>query len=304
MPSDTDLIVAGRESLSGWLEAAAEAPAAAALLCDIDGTISPIAARPADARVPAATRDLLAALVRRLGLVAFATGRALDVGRRMIPLDGAVYVGTHGLELRGADGVTVLEPEAEPYVAAIAEIAALAAAELDCERLGVVLEDKRSVLAIHYRLAGDVEAVRAAILERVVAPARARGLAISTGHFAIEVSPPLPITKGTAVRRLLDDGAFRCVLTCGDDLTDVNMFVAAREWAAAEERPAADGGGRPGTAGGGRAAAGGGERLAAAVAALTDETPAAVREAADVLVRATPGVHAVLTRLAAAVGAV
>ena len=44
-------------------------------------------------------------------------------------------------------------------------------------------------------------------------------------------------------------------------------------------------------------------RAAATVAAVTDETPRPVTEAADVLVRATPGVHEVLSRLAAAVGA-
>jgi hypothetical protein len=38
------------------------------------------------------------------------------------------------------------------------------------------------------------------------------------------------------------------------------------------------------------------------VAAVTEETPPPVAEAADMLVRGTPGVHEVLTRLAGAVG--
>jgi trehalose 6-phosphate phosphatase len=272
-------IVSGEESLDAFVKAAAEAPAAAALLCDIDGTISPIAPRPADAHVPEAFRELLVRLVRRIGLVAFVTGRSLEDGRRMIPLEGAAYIGAHGLETRAPDGSIIVEPQAERYVAAIHDVAEAAARDLDCEALGVVIEDKRTVLAIHYRLAEDAAATRHQILTRVIEPARDRGLAIATGHFAFEVRPPLPFTKGSAVRRLLTAGDYFSAMGCGDDLTDITMFSALREWGERDAR-----------------------RAALAVAAVTDETPRPVAEAADVLVRATPGVHEVLARLAAAVG--
>jgi trehalose 6-phosphate phosphatase len=273
-------IVSGQEALDAFVAAAAEAPAAAALLCDIDGTISPIAPRPADAHVPEAFRDLLSALVEKIGLVAFVTGRALDDGRRMIPIEGAAYIGTHGLETRAADGSIAGEPQAERYVGAIHEVAEAAARDLDCEALGVVIEDKRTVLAVHYRLAEDAAATRHQILAHVIEPARERGLAIATGHFAFEVRPPLPFNKGTAVRRLLAAGDYFAAMGCGDDLTDITAFAAIREWGERDAR-----------------------RAALAVAAVTDETPRPVTEAADVLVRATPGVHEVLARFAAAVGA-
>ena len=70
--------------------------------------------------MPEAFRELLATLVERLGLVAFCTGRSLEDGRRMIPLDGAAYVGTHGLETMTAGGAVVSDPQAERYVATIA----------------------------------------------------------------------------------------------------------------------------------------------------------------------------------------
>ena len=272
--------MSGQEALDAFLSAAGAAPAAAALLCDIDGTISPIAPRPADAHVPDAFRELLAALVRRIGLVAFVTGRSLEDGRRMIPLEGAAYIGTHGLETMAADGSHTVEPQAERYVAVIHEVAEAAVRDLDCEALGVVIEDKRTVLAIHYRLAEDAAATRHQILARVIEPARERGLAIATGHFAFEVRPPLPFDKGTAVRRLLAAGDYFTAMGCGDDLTDITAFTAIREWGERDAR-----------------------RTTVAVAAVTDETPRPVTEAADVLVRATPGVHEVLARFAAAVGA-
>jgi trehalose 6-phosphate phosphatase len=274
-------IVSGTEALDTFVRAAAAAPQAAALLCDIDGTISPIAPTPAVARVPAPFRELLAGLVRRLGLVAFVTGRALEDGRRMIPLDGAAYIGTHGLETMATDGSVTVEPQAERYAPAIHEVAEAAARDLDCEALGVVLEDKHTVLAVHYRLAQDAAATRREILARVIEPAEKRGLVIASGHFAFEVRPPLPFTKGTAVRRLLAAGDYLAAMGCGDDLTDITAFTAIRDWGQRDAR-----------------------RATLAVAAITDETPPTVVEAADVLVRATPGVHEVLSRLSEAVGAV
>lgn len=277
----TSPIVSGAAALEGLVRAAASAPRAAALLCDIDGTISPIAPTPTEAHVPAPFRELLDALARRIGLVAFVTGRALEDGRRMIPVDGAAYIGTHGLETMAADGSVTLEPQAERYVTAIREVAETAARSLDCEALGVVLEDKRTVLAVHYRLAEDAAATRHQILTQVIGPARERGLAVATGHHVFEVRPPLPFTKGSAVRRLLQAGDYLTVMSCGDDLTDVTMFGAAREWGERDAR-----------------------RRALAVAAITGETPRPVVDAADVLVRATPGVQEALSRLAVAVGAV
>jgi trehalose 6-phosphate phosphatase len=273
-------IIRGNEALDAFLDAAAGAPAAAALFCDIDGTISPIAPRPVDARVPERFRNVLTALVGRLGLVAFVTGRSLEDGRRMIPLDGAAYIGTHGLETMTADGAVTVEAQAERYVEAVHDVATAAAGTLDCEALGVVIEDKRTVLAIHYRLAADPAATRHEILTRVIEPARARGLAIATGHFAFEVRPPLNFNKGIAVRRLLEPGDYLSAMGCGDDLTDVTAFAAIRDWGERDAR-----------------------RRSCAVAAVTDETPRTVIEGADVLVRATAGIHDVLSRLASAVGA-
>jgi trehalose 6-phosphate phosphatase len=274
-----ELIIEGGAQLAAAAAACARAPRAAALFCDIDGTISPIVARPGDAVVPAESRAVLAGLVERLGLVAFVTGRALEDGRRMIPLDGAAYVGTHGLEVLGADGTVLTEPQAERYVTQVQEVAASAARDLDCEALGVVLENKRTMLAVHYRLAPDVAVTRHELLQTVVEPARGRGLAISTGHFLFEVRPPLPFTKGTATRRLLGAGDYLAALFCGDDLTDATGFDAVHRWGEQDAR-----------------------RRACALAAVTEETPRPVLEGADVLVRATPGVLEALSRLLAALG--
>ena len=128
------------------------------------------------------------------------------------------------------------------------------------------------------RLAADAALTRHEILTRVVEPARSRGLASSTGHFLFEVRPPLSFTKGTATRRLLAGGDYLTGMFCGDDLTGVTGFKTLHDWAR-DTRHAA-----------------------CALAAVTAETPRAVIDEADVLVRATPGVSEARTRLPVAVG--
>jgi trehalose 6-phosphate phosphatase len=272
-------ILKGDDTLTDCLDTVARAPRATALFCDIDGTISPIAGRPGDAFVPERFRDVLGGLAARLGMVAFVTGRAVEDGRRMVAVGGATYVGTHGLETMDVDGSVHVEPRAERYVDAVQDVAVVANRELDGAVPGVVLENKRTVLAIHYRLSPDADKARHEIVSRVIEPARARGLAISTGHFLYEVRPPVPVTKGTAARRLLGEDDFVTAVFCGDDLTDVTGFEAVHRWAADDAR-----------------------RTACAVAAVTKETPRPVLDESDVQVAATVGMHDVLRRLLAAAG--
>jgi trehalose-phosphatase len=268
----------GEETFRTCLSAVARGPQATALFCDIDGTISPIVAEPDAARVPTAFRTALTALARHLGLLAFVTGRELAQGREMIAVTGAAYVGQHGFETMSPDGRTQGVAAAEPYVVAVQE-SARRADQLAARLPGLVIQNKRLMFDIHYRKAADPVAARKAIEDEIVAPAREAGLAIATGHFLVEVQPPLPVSKGTAVTALLHGRPqIATALFFGDDLTDTTGFAAVHEWATGAPR-----------------------RVACAVAALTDETPAAVRETSDVWVAATPGVLEALTDLLAAV---
>src|SRR3954468_8429688 len=105
------------------LAALARSPGRTGLFFDLDGTLSPIVARPEDSSVPAETRaeiERLAARYRlppprpgpaRSRLVACVTGRAGAAARRILDVDGVTYVGEHGLEL---------EPAAEKWRAPLA----------------------------------------------------------------------------------------------------------------------------------------------------------------------------------------
>ncbi len=67
------------------------------LAFDIDGTLSPIASTPDEARIYPGVLPLLAQ-AQKYAHVAILTGRSIDDGASMVNLDGLTYIGTHGLE--------------------------------------------------------------------------------------------------------------------------------------------------------------------------------------------------------------
>ena len=185
----------------------AEAPQRAAILLDVDGTLAPIAPRPDGARVPEETRAEVQRLAGTYALVACISGRTGDDARRLVGVDGVRYVGSHGLEL---------EPEAGDWVERIRSFAA-----------GVdwPVEDKGLTVSFHYREAEDEEGALA-YLEGVAERARGEGLVPRFGRKVLEIRPPVPAHKGTAVRHLLAAADLERALYAGDDTTDLDAFRA------------------------------------------------------------------------------
>jgi trehalose 6-phosphate phosphatase len=228
----------------------AEQPREAAIILDVDGTLAPIVARPEEASVPAETRELLAVLVERYGLVACLSGRPGVDAARVVDVEGVRYVGEHGLELA---------PEADAWAEGLANFAAT----VDWPH-----EDgKRLSLAFHYRTADDVAAAESA-LRAVAERALAEGLRPRWGRRILEIRPPIDRDKGTAVRQLVTEGAFRRALYAGDDTTDLDAFRGLD-----------------------------GLELAVRIAVASGEAPDELGHAADLVVDGPQGLAAVLARL-------
>ena len=174
-------------------------------MLDVDGTLAPIVVRPELARVPDETRDEIARLAGKYALVACISGRTSEEARRLVGVDGVVYVGTHGLELA---------PEAERWRPALRPFA---------ESDWPWLEDKGLTVAFHWREAPGEAAARAE-LEGVAERARAAGLDAHWGRKVLELRPPIDADKGTAVRTLLETHGLRRGLYAGDDATDLDAF--------------------------------------------------------------------------------
>ena len=252
----------------------AERPAG--LLTDVDGTISRIASRPGAASVSPVCRDCLAALSRRLRLVAAVSGRPAAEARQLVGLPGLAYVGNHGFETWRRGRVTML-PEAEPFVP-IVRAALRELAKGPGNLPGVICENKGATASVHYRLAPDPQAARQAILSALAQSSAAGQLRCTEGRMVVELRPPLPVDKGTAVGVLLREHALRAAVYLGDDATDVDAFRALHAWA--EET-------------GGRALA---------VAVLTSETPVELVESADLSLPGVTAVERLLQGLVQALG--
>jgi len=179
----------------------------------VDGTLAPIVPRPEDARVPPETQAELERLASRYALVACLSGRTSEDARRIVGVDGLMYVGVHGLEL---------DPEAERWRGALQELVAAAGWPED------ETEDKGLTVSLHYRRAADQDAARAR-LEQIAEQARAAGLDPRFGRKVLEIRPLVEADKGTAVRHLLAEARAGAGLYAGDDTTDLDAFRGLRE---------------------------------------------------------------------------
>jgi trehalose 6-phosphate phosphatase len=183
------------------------APDRTALFLDVDGVLAPIVPRPEDASVPEGTRAELRRLAAAYALVACVSGRTSEDARRIVGLDGIVYVGEHGLELA---------PDAPRWRGALVDFAST---------VDWPVEDKGLTLSLHYRGAEDEGAARAMLAE-VAERARAQGLVARFGRKVLELRPPVRADKGTAVKALLAEHGLVRALYAGDDTTDLDGFSA------------------------------------------------------------------------------
>jgi trehalose-phosphatase len=200
------------------------------VLLDVDGTLAPIAPRPEEATVPVETRRVVAALAARPAVhVALVSGRTAADARRMVAVSNVWVIGNHGAETVSPDGDELVDAGVAPFERAIAharhELAALLAAVP-----GVLVEDKRWTLSVHYRLADPQLVPRVqATVERI---AHEHGLRMAGGKMVFEVRPPVRVDKGTAVltlaQRLGGLAPDAALLFVGDDRTDEDAFRALR----------------------------------------------------------------------------
>src|SRR5207237_2757672 len=93
----------------------------AGLVTDVDGTISPIVARPEEAIVLPDAKRALSGLKQHVSVVAVVSGRAAADARTMLGIDGLTYIGNHGLEIWSGDGPQLV-PEVRPWVPRLASV--------------------------------------------------------------------------------------------------------------------------------------------------------------------------------------
>jgi trehalose 6-phosphate phosphatase len=243
-------------------------PARSAVVTDFDGTISAIVDDPAGARALAGAADRLKALARRFGVVAVVSGRPVSflthqlapTGRRKDPdpavsgsaTRGVRFVGLYGLEWSDGDGGVVSHPGTERWGPVVTDTAGRLRSDAPP---GVVVEPKGLAVTLHWRQAPEAEAWSVAASG---AESARTGLQAHHGRMSIELRPPLAVDKGSVTRGLVEGCAAACYL--GDDLGDLPAFSALADLRAEQHM------------------------ITVSVAVVDDESPAEVREAADVTV--------------------
>lgn len=189
---------------------------------DLDGTLAPIVEHAADARVPPGTLAVLDRLAT-VAKVAVITGRDLNTARRMVPCEGVVVIGSHGLEpsleMELLPGVDRLSLGAALEKVEQRVISAVPSAFLHVER-------KAISTAFHYRQTPELEGQLRKVLSDLGPELRLR-----EGRMVLEVLPNQEGGKDRALIALANHYNARAILAMGDDATDVLMFKAALQLA-------------------------------------------------------------------------
>ena len=196
----------------------------ASLFLDLDGTLLELADRPDEVRADERLRDLLVRLGERLqGRLAVVSGRSLDQVDAIlgeVAADLAIS-GSHGCEHRWR-GVL-----ARPNRPDTLDLAAKRMRSFAEERSGLLFEEKSFGVALHYRLNPEAETDA-----RVLAEALSQefDLRLQPGKMMVELRVAGG-DKGRAVERLMNRPPMRGKkpIFIGDDVTDEEGFVAARE---------------------------------------------------------------------------
>ncbi|MBC7984925.1 MAG: trehalose-phosphatase [Candidatus Obscuribacterales bacterium] len=194
-----------------------------ALFLDVDGTLLEIAASPESVKVPAALLNTLdLAAQREGGALALITGRCItELDRLFVPYVFAA-AGQHGLERRNADGHVTRAP-VDKALLAPARSALKAFVE---EHAGLLLEDKGSALALHYRAAPLLKMSVQALLEKLLEPLKPHFI-LRTGKCVFELAPA-NCSKRIAIEAFMREEPFagRVPVFVGDDVTDEDGFAA------------------------------------------------------------------------------
>jgi trehalose-phosphatase len=201
------------------------------LLCDYDGTLTPIVDSPDLANLSEKTRQMLQALARQshftIGII---SGRALADLRQKVGVSNIIYAGNHGLEIEGP-GVSLVMPlaaEMRPVLRLINQVLNKALAPIR----GVQVEDKGLTISVHYRMVEESKSEEVTnTFERVIATARSLGkVRITSGTKVYEVRPAVEWDKGEAIALLIERfGKTKTKkellpIYLGDDQTDEDGF--------------------------------------------------------------------------------
>ncbi|MGX1740679.1 trehalose-phosphatase [Bosea sp. NPDC055353] len=207
-----------------------------ALFLDFDGTLVEIAPSPEDVHLDRRVAPALMALRAQLG-----GALALVSGRPIGFLDGVLaphrfdIAGLHGAQIRVDGEIRSQADTHEDMHGALRDLVRFANSHV-----GIIVEDKRISIALHWRLAPSLEAEALALM-RSIAVKLGPGMRLQEGKAVAELVPA-GASKGSAIAWLMATPTYagRQPVFIGDDITDEDGFEAVNAMGGVSVRIGAD----------------------------------------------------------------
>lgn len=214
-----------RVDLERMVAALRAEPAVTGFFLDFDGTLAPVVADPAAARIAPGGSAALEALAVRYRMVAMISGRAAADLHFRVGAGGPLYFGLYGAE-EMQDSRLVQAPMAAEWRRAaeqLAEGARRFIGELGLD--GCEVEYKDLAVSIHYRKRAELDPPPQ-LLQWAERSAGEVDFRVGVGRKVLELKPR-SVSKAAAFERLVAGGQVRNAVVAGDDSADVEMMQAA-----------------------------------------------------------------------------
>ena len=203
---------------------------------DFDGTLSPITKTPHLAFLPEKIKkNILRLKSLPYCKIAIISGRAVDDVKNKVRINGIIYAGNHGLEIRSSK-MQFKKHVTDGYLKALGKIRGDLEDSLNGIK-GVLIEDKGLSLSLHYRLVRKKEIAKLETVfhEKTIRYVVKGDIKIKPGKKVFEIRPSLDWDKGKVVLWLLARQKFIAdkeklfPIYIGDDVTDEDAFIVLKD---------------------------------------------------------------------------
>lgn len=207
-----------------------------ALFLDFDGTLVEIAPSPEDVHLDRRVAPALTVLRAQLGgALALVSGRPIGFLDEMLAPHRFDIAGLHGAQIRADGEIRSQADTHEGMRAALRDLVRFANSHV-----GIIVEDKRISVALHWRLAPALEEEALALI-RGIAARMGPGMRLQEGKAVAELVPA-GASKGSAIAWLMATPTYagRQPVFIGDDITDEDGFKAVNAMGGVSVRIGAD----------------------------------------------------------------
>lgn len=187
---------------------------------DVDGVLAPIVEHAEGARLGPGVLESLDALAAGTE-IAIVSGRSLASLERLFAFPvGITVIGSHGLEVRGAEPVALDDNEQYTFD----QLQILGHKTVEAIGDGAWLEHKPASVVVHTRSAADTSRVEPALEALENLAQMIDGAQVKRGHEVVELLAR-SASKGTALATLSTLTGRIPLVYFGDDLTDEDVFA-------------------------------------------------------------------------------